>query len=142
MRPSWSGSGTGERRLPLMTTQGIGFVRRPRIRAGLALAIGTALMFSSGAAASAAPAEDSQTAKAVKPGAQPSGKLPELYKDGRYIVMLAADPLATYDGGVAGLPATKPAEGERLDDESPNAVKYRRHLEREQQQLAQSEGVK
>jgi len=120
-----------------MTTHGIGFVRRPRIRAGLALALGTALLFSSGAAASAAPAEDEQTAKTAKPRA-----LPELYEDGRYIVMLAADPLATYDGGVAGLPATKPAEGERLDDESPNAVKYRRHLEHEQQQLAQSEGVK
>lgn len=123
-----------------MKTQGIGFVRRPRLRAALALALGSALMFSSGAAATAAPTQDGKTVPA-DPKVDP-GKVPEPYEDGRYIVMLAADPLATYDGGVAGLPATKPAEGEGLDDESPNAVKYRQHLEREQQQLAQSEGVK
>ncbi|WP_158299723.1 S8 family serine peptidase [Glycomyces paridis] len=37
------------------------------------------------------------------------------YEDGYYVVQLAADPIATYEGGEAGLAATAPAEGDTID---------------------------
>ena len=46
-----------------------------------------------------------------------------------YIVQLKAEPLATYAGGIHGLPATKPAPGERLDINSSNAQQYANYLE-------------
>lgn len=46
-----------------------------------------------------------------------------------YIVQLKAEPLATYTGDINGLPATKPAPGERLDINSSNAQQYARYLE-------------
>ncbi|MFD1214500.1 S8 family serine peptidase [Arthrobacter sp. GCM10027362] len=121
-----------------MTTQGIGFVRRQRVRAAAALVLGVSLMISSGAA-NAAPTEDDEPSKTAVPA--DIRKMPGLHEDGRYIVMMAAAPLAAYGGGVAGLPATKPAEGQRLDAESPQARKYRQYLEREQERVAASEGV-
>lgn len=49
----------------------------------------------------------------------------------RYIVQFAGEPLALYDGGVAGLAPTMPAaRGElRLDPESPDSVAYYAHLD-------------
>ncbi|AQR68346.1 hypothetical protein BZG29_08240 [Janthinobacterium sp. LM6] len=46
-----------------------------------------------------------------------------------YIVQLRALPIAAYTGGIAGLPATKPAAGERLDLDSSNAQQYAAYLE-------------
>lgn len=46
-----------------------------------------------------------------------------------YIVQLTAEPLATYDGGIDGLPSTKPTPGERLDINSNNAQQYASYLE-------------
>lgn len=49
----------------------------------------------------------------------------------RYIVQFSGEPLALYDGGVAGLAPTMPAaRGElRLDPESPDSVAYYAHLD-------------
>lgn len=60
---------------------------------------------------------------------------------GHYIVVLKADPLATYDGGTQGLKATKPAKGDKLDAHSANSQKYIAHLKNEQRKLAKAQGV-
>ncbi|WP_298801938.1 S8 family serine peptidase [uncultured Pseudokineococcus sp.] len=59
------------------------------------------------------------------------------FTDGRYVVTLLQEPAATYEGGVAGLEATKPAEGEKLDAESPAVQRYQEHLETEQEEVAE-----
>src|SRR4051812_13995224 len=45
-------------------------------------------------------------------------------KNGVYIVRLGALPAVTYDGGIAGYAATKPARGEKIDPNSPGVAKY------------------
>ncbi|GAB3655925.1 hypothetical protein GCM10028833_31020 [Glycomyces tarimensis] len=50
------------------------------------------------------------------------------YTDGFYVVQLADDPIATYEGGEAGIEATAPAEGETIDFDSPEVEEYREHL--------------
>jgi subtilisin family serine protease len=45
-----------------------------------------------------------------------------------YIVQLAGEPAVTYEGGIAGLPATKPAKGEKIDPESANVKRFVAHL--------------
>ena len=52
--------------------------------------------------------------------------------NGTYIVLLEEDPVATYDGGEAGLRATKPADGEKLDTQSPEVEEYAGYLEERQ----------
>ena len=47
---------------------------------------------------------------------------------GRYIVMTAGDPLATYAGNVSGFRATKPNAGAKVDTRSANARGYAKHL--------------
>ncbi|MCE3606449.1 S8 family serine peptidase [Massilia sp. P8910] len=46
-----------------------------------------------------------------------------------YIVQLVDKPVATYTGQVAGLPATKPAEGQRLDVDATDVQNYITYLE-------------
>ncbi len=41
------------------------------------------------------------------------------FTDGRYIVTFVDDPVASYDGYVAGFPATRPQRGERLNPDAP-----------------------
>jgi subtilisin family serine protease len=48
-----------------------------------------------------------------------------------YIVVMTGDPAVVYDGGIAGIPATKPAEGKKFNPRSAAARQYRGHLERE-----------
>ncbi|MEV4172043.1 S8 family serine peptidase [Nonomuraea sp. NPDC049709] len=45
-----------------------------------------------------------------------------------YIVRMAADPVATYEGDVAGLSKTKPAEGEKIEPRSAEVTEYVDHL--------------
>ncbi|SOC56871.1 S8 family serine peptidase [Ornithinimicrobium cerasi] len=59
-----------------------------------------------------------------------------------YIVQLAADPIATYEGGTAGIAATKPAPGQKVKAGSANAKKYEAHLRNEQAKALKSAGVK
>jgi subtilisin family serine protease len=53
---------------------------------------------------------------------------PNSYKDGRYLVQFAAEPVAVYDGGREGLEATTPDDGERIDFDSAAVQEYRDHL--------------
>jgi len=66
---------------------------------------------------------------------------PTSFEDGRYIVTLADDAVATYEGGTAGLPATKPAEGVQLNARSAPAEEYSEHLEQTQEAVADSVGA-
>ncbi|QNP73421.1 S8 family serine peptidase [Streptomyces roseirectus] len=61
---------------------------------------------------------------------------------GRYLVTLADQPIATYDGGVAGIPATKPDAGEKVDVTTDEARRYRSHLVAEQNAAAKKVGAK
>ncbi len=45
-----------------------------------------------------------------------------------YIVQMAQSPAVAYTGGVAGLKATKPAKGQKINPASPDVVKYVGHL--------------
>src|SRR5918995_5073907 len=47
-----------------------------------------------------------------------------------YIVQMLQAPVLTYEGGVAGLPATKPAKGKKLDSRSAAVERYAGHLKR------------
>jgi hypothetical protein len=38
------------------------------------------------------------------------------------------DPVVAYDGGVAGLKATKPAKGKKIDPQDPDVVRYADYL--------------
>jgi subtilisin family serine protease len=60
---------------------------------------------------------------------------------GHYIVVMKADPLATYAGDTQGPRRTKPTPGKPLDTRSADAQKYVQHLEDEQTKLADSEGI-
>ncbi|SHH71166.1 S8 family peptidase [Massilia sp. CF038] len=53
-----------------------------------------------------------------------------------YIVQLADKPVATYTGGTAGLAATKPAEGTRLNVEAADVQNYIQYLETKQASVA------
>lgn len=102
----------------------------------MALAVGLPLLLSSMALipATAAPAEPltAVAAKNVNPGEYPAG---------RYIVVLAEKPAATYDGGSPGLAATKPRNGRKLDANRPEVQQYQAHLENRQNAVAGSENV-
>lgn len=67
--------------------------------------------------------------------------LPVAGTPGHYIVVMKADPLASYKGDVKGLKATKPAEGEQLETQSQDSQRYLKHLETEQTDLATQVGV-
>ncbi|WP_010148909.1 cell wall-binding repeat-containing protein [Serinicoccus profundi] len=62
-------------------------------------------------------------------------------EDGTYIVMLADSSLAAYDGGVDGIPATKPEEGEKLNTTSAAAESYTAYLDRQQNAVLDSVGL-
>jgi subtilisin family serine protease len=46
-----------------------------------------------------------------------------------YIVVMEAAPAVAYEGGVSGLPATKPGKGKKINPNNDNVKKYRAHLE-------------
>ncbi|WP_314324936.1 S8 family serine peptidase [Paenarthrobacter ilicis] len=89
--------------------------------------------------AQAAPAPESpgNVANVAKKNLDPSA-----YKDGRYMVVLAEKPAATYDGGTAGLAPTKPEEGKKLDANSNEVKQYQSHLQQKQQEVAKQENIK
>ena len=84
--------------------------------------------------ATAAPAEPNTvvTPKTINPDDYPAG---------RYIVVLAEKPAATYDGGTPGLAATKPQNGRKLDADRPEVQQYQAHLEDKQNSVAGAENI-
>jgi hypothetical protein len=45
-----------------------------------------------------------------------------------YVVVMKAPPAVAYDGGIAGLPATRPAKGQKLNPGSAAVKRYQAHL--------------
>ena len=66
---------------------------------------------------------------------------PKEFPAGRYIVVLADKPAATYEGGKPGFAATKPESGRKLDAQRDEVQKYQAHLEAKQTALAKKENV-
>ncbi|AOT05442.1 protease [Arthrobacter sp. U41] len=88
------------------------------------------------APATAAPAQGSTVAGVAQKSLDPGS-----YPDGRYIVLLAEMPAASYEGSTAGFQATKPATGKKLDTAKAEVKKYRAHLEKKQAEVAGQQGV-
>ncbi|MEV6150067.1 S8 family serine peptidase [Nonomuraea sp. NPDC052129] len=63
---------------------------------------------------------------AAWPGPVTAEAEPEQQKT--YIVQMAADPVVTYEGDVAGLSETKPQRGEKIDPRSTEVTRYVDHL--------------
>jgi subtilisin family serine protease len=57
-----------------------------------------------------------------------------------YIVQMGLDPVLTYDGGVAGIAATAPAKGEKVDADAANVDRYVDHLTRTHDQALAAVG--
>lgn len=105
------------------------------LRKAAALAAGLPLLLASLAIppATAAPAGlDNGTA--TSPGTTQ-------FKDGPYIVVLAGAAAAAYEGETAGLGATRPQTGRKLDAGSPNYKAYDAYLRQQQRDVAASQGV-
>jgi subtilisin family serine protease len=67
-------------------------------------------------------------------GAAKSGKNP-------YVVIMEQDPIVAYEGGIKGLPATKPDEGDKINPNSAHVKKYEKFLEKEHGKAADGAGV-
>ena len=76
-------------------------------------------------------------------GLPASWATPELSvaEDGSYIVMLKDDSLASYTGGVQGIPSTKATSGAKLDTTSTAAQRYSDYLEAQQQAVRADVGL-
>ncbi|MHA7180016.1 S8 family serine peptidase [Arthrobacter sp. MDB2-24] len=110
-------------------------------RAAAAIVLGLPLLVTSTAVAPAAFAAPAQSGS-VTPQKAPAKELdPAQYPAGKYIVVLADKPLATYEGGVQGIAPTKPEQGRKLDAAADNVKKYSEFLETKQQEVAAEENV-
>jgi subtilisin family serine protease len=49
-------------------------------------------------------------------------------KSGVYIVRMAEDPVVAYNGGIRGLPATKPKKNEKINPQSQGVIRYADYL--------------
>ena len=123
--------------IPQQSTTRPGHSRRlPAIFAvALAMVIGQGL---AGPTAAAPAPASAQPAAALPAAAQPAASPLD---DGHYIVMLKDKPLATYSGGVPGIPGTAVPKGKKLNPSGPNSRKYDAHLKAKQRQAAASTGV-
>lgn len=101
-----------------------------RFRAGLAVVAAAALAFTG----IASPA----TAAPPDPGT--IGVQQDL-AGGSYIVTLADEPVASYEGGVPGFDGTAPEEGDQLDARKAPVQDYSQYLEEQQQEVADSVGA-
>ncbi|TQM64608.1 S8 family serine peptidase [Humibacillus xanthopallidus] len=116
-------------------------VARPFAVTAAAAAAAVALLAAGGPAA-ADPADPGRfTARPLQPGSTISAELDKSLaatakgKDGRVsvIVRLDDEPVASYDGGVRGFPATSSrATGRPFDPGSPASTRYRAHLRQQQ----------
>lgn len=118
--------------------------QRRRTALGLTTAVALALSgaTAAGGAPSGAPSVADQAVGQVI-GAPAERTAPASFEDGGYIVLMAQDPVASYTGGLPGLPATKPADGStaKLDVAAPAATKYAQHLTAEQDSTLRRVGL-
>ncbi|MHA7305361.1 S8 family serine peptidase [Arthrobacter sp. TMN-49] len=112
--------------------------RSPGLRKAVALCAGLPLLLTT---VGALPASANPSQHAL-PGISQMDIDPLSYQAGRYIVILTEQPIAMYDGGTAGLAATKPEAGKKLDATRPEVKKYKAHLENKQAAVAKTESVK
>ena len=128
--------------IPHQSTTRPGRSRLPAVFAiGLAMVIGQGLAAPTAAApapATAQPAAFQPTAAQLAAARTPASSPLD---DDHYIVMLKDKPLATYSGGVAGIPGTAVPKGKKLNPSGPNSRKYDAHLKAKQRQAAASTGV-
>lgn len=122
-----------------MKSPGKSFLRSGGLRRAAALTLGLPVLLSTVAIApaTAAPAQGATVAGVAQKNLDPAN-----YPDGRYIVMLAEQPAASYEGSTPGLPATKPAPGKKLDPSKGEVKNYRAHLEQKQAEVAGKQSVK
>lgn len=122
-----------------MKSPGKSFLRSGGLRRAAALTLGLPVLLSTVAIApaTAAPAQGATVAGVAQKNLDPAN-----YPDGRYIVMLAEQPAASYEGSTPGLPATKPAPGKKLDPSKGEVKNYRAHLEQKQAEVAGKQNVK
>ncbi|MBC7590227.1 MAG: S8 family serine peptidase, partial [Salinibacterium sp.] len=73
--------------------------------------------------------------------AAPGGTGQTSFEPGRYIVTLADDAVATYDGGIAGYPATSPDDGDQLNARQAPVLDYSDYLTGKQDAVAADAGV-
>ena len=59
----------------------------------------------------------------------------------RYIVQMAGSPVASYKGGVAGIAATRPGKGQKIDKGAANTKAYQAHLRKTQRDTLRAAGV-
>ncbi len=115
--------------------------RRPLM---VALAVG-ALLATAALPAGAHDAPRAAAAASAAPSAaaaQPKAAAPSNYAPGKYVVVLAKAPIASYGGGTDNIPATKPARGGKVEVNSLAARKYRAVLNTEQNTIAASVGAR
>ena len=72
--------------------------------------------------------------------ALPAGGALSAQSSQTYIVQMLDAPAVTYDGGVSGIPATKPGKGKKINPEAANVKRYRAHLNREHDQAIERVG--
>ncbi|PPB48211.1 protease [Arthrobacter pityocampae] len=112
---------------------------RARLRTAAAIVLGLPLLVTSTAVA---PAAFAAPGTSVAPQKAPAKDLdPAQFPAGKYIVVLADKPVATYEGGVQGIAPTKPQPGKKLDAEAQNVQQYSKFLETKQQEVAAAENV-
>jgi subtilisin family serine protease len=100
-------------------------MRRPRARRAVWLApvLVSGLVFSTAVAMRGADAASTVGGTAASTPASASA-----YRDGRYIVTFAEDPVASYAGSVPGFAATRPNRGQKIDRNSKSVQAWQRHL--------------
>ena len=81
------------------------------------------------------------TAQVVVPGVAAAAD-PAAGPAKTYIVQMALDPVVAYDGGVAGMPATRPGHGKKVDPRSANVTRYADHVRGQQDRAAKTVGAK
>jgi subtilisin family serine protease len=77
----------------------------------------------------------------AQPSSPPVPTAPESVP-GRYIVTLAQQPVATYDGNVRGLAATRPSSGRKVNVTSTASRRYQSYLAKEQSRIAARVGAR
>jgi hypothetical protein len=88
--------------------------------------------------ASISPLASAESVSGSLRAAAPSSAKPA--EAGTYIVQLAEPPVVAYAGGVAGLRATRPAKGAKIDPASAAVTAYADHLTRRQDAVLQGAG--
>ncbi|GAB4062390.1 hypothetical protein GCM10028777_01950 [Angustibacter speluncae] len=112
--------------------------RRTWRAATLAIGAAVATTVSLTAPATAAP-DAAATPEAAATAVAPAGST--TFEAGKYVVLLKGEPAIGYEGGVDGLAATKPAEGEDFSATAKATEDYRAHLVRQQDAAIAEAGV-